>query len=320
MRRRDFIAGLGGAVAWPVAARAQQPKLPTIGVLVLGSPPPEAFLKGLRDALRDAGYIEGRSIRLEIRSAEGNADLLAEKATELVRVNVAIIAAYQTPAATAAKRATSELPIVMAGVADPVGTGLVASYAQPGGNITGAAAGSTEVAGKTVELVREILPSADSVAVLANETDPFAKPFLTAIGIGARTAGLEMKPIMVRPPEPLDAAFESMAVKGVNAVIMQGSITSKASLDLAMKYRLPAFGISRELPAMGGLMGYFANSREYYRETAVYIDKILRGAKPASLPVSFPTKFDLVINVKTARALGLEVPQSLLARADEIIE
>ena len=221
MKRRSFIAALGGAAAWPLVAHSQPAELPTIGVLVLGSPPPEAFLKGLRDALRDAGYIEGRSIRLDIRSAEGRADLLAEKAAELVRLNVAIITAYQTPAATAAKRATSEVPIVMAGVADPVGTGLVAEYARPGGNITGVAAGSTEVAGKTVELIREVLPSADSVAVLANETDPFAKPFLAAIGIGARAAGLEVKPIMVRPPEPLDAAFESMAAKGVNAVIMQ---------------------------------------------------------------------------------------------------
>ena len=165
-----------------------------------------------------------------------------------------------------------------------------------------------------------MLPSADSVAVLANETDPFAKPFLAAIGIGARTAGLEMKPIMVRPPEPLDAAFESMAAKGVHAVIMQGSITSKESIDLAMKHRLPAFGISRELPAMGGLMGYFADPGEYYRETAVYIDKILKGAKPVNLPVSFRTKFEIVINVKTAKALGISIPTSLLWRADEVIE
>jgi len=176
------------------------------------------------------------------------------------------------------------------------------------------------VAGKTVELVREVLPSADSFAVLANETDPFTKPFLAVIGIGARNTGMEMKAVMVRPPEPLDAAFESMAAKRVNAVIMQGSMVSKESVDLAMKHRFPAFGISRELPATGGLMGYFANHVELYRETAVYIDKILKGAKPANLPVSFPTKFELVINVKTAKALGLTLPTTLLARADEVIE
>jgi putative ABC transport system substrate-binding protein len=321
MRRRDLISLLGGtAVAWPFAARSQQAKLPMAGILVLGSPPPEAFLKGLRDALQVVGYTEGRSIRLEIRNAGGKVDILAEKAAELVQLKVDIIVAYQTPAATAAKRATSEIPIVMALVADPVGTGLVPNYALPGGNITGTAAGSTEVAGKTVELIREVLPSAQSFAVLANETDPFTQPFLAAVGIGASNTGLEMKPVMVRPPEPLDAAFENMVAKGVSAVIMQGSMVSKESVDLAMKHRFPAFGISRELPATGGLMGYFANFAELYRETAVYIEKILKGAKPAELPVSFPTKFELVINVKTAKALALTIPATLLARADEVIE
>jgi ABC-type uncharacterized transport system substrate-binding protein len=320
MKRRTFIAALGGAAAWPLAARAQQEKLPTIGVLVLGSPPPEAFLKGLRDALRDLGYTEGRNIRLEIRNSGGKADLLAEKAAELVRLKVDIFVAHQTPAAAAAKQATGEIPIVMALVGDPIGAGLVASYARPGGNVTGTAAGSTESAGKTVELIREVLPSARSFAVLANETDPFTKPFLAAIGRGAGSAGMEMETVMARPGLPLDEAFENIAAKRVNAVVIQGSMVRKEAAELAMKHRLPAFGISRELPATGGLMGYFANNAELYRETAVYIDKILKGAKPSDLPVSFPTKFELVINLKTAKALGLDVPQSLLARADEVIE
>jgi putative ABC transport system substrate-binding protein len=320
MKRRTFIAALGGAAAWPLAARAQQEKLPTIGVLVLGSPPPEAFLKGLRDALRDLGYTEGRNIRLEIRNSGGKADLLAEKAAELVRLKVDIVVAHQTPAAAAAKQATGEIPIVMALVGDPIGAGLVASYARPGGNVTGTAAGSTESAGKTVELIREVLPSARSFAVLANETDPFTKPFLAAIGRGAGSAGMEMETVMARPGLPLDEAFENIAAKRVNAVVIQGSMVRKEAAELAMKHRLPAFGISRELPATGGLMGYFANNAELYRETAVYIDKILKGAKPSDLPVSFPTKFELVINLKTAKALGLDVPQSLLARADEVIE
>ena len=320
MKRRTFIAALGGAAAWPLAARAQQEKLPTIGVLVLGSPPPEAFLKGLRDALRDLGYTEGRNIRLEIRNSGGKADLLAEKAAELVRLKVDIVVAHQTPAAAAAKQATGEIPIVMALVGDPIGAGLVASYARPGGNVTGTAAGSTESAGKTVELIREVLPSARSFAVLANETDPFTKPFLAAIGRGAGSAGMEMETVMARPGLPLDEAFENIAAKRVNAVVIQGSMVRKEAVELTMKHRLPAFGISRELPATGGLMGYFANNAELYRETAVYIDKILKGAKPSDLPVSFPTKFELVINLKTAKALGLDVPQSLLARADEVIE
>jgi putative tryptophan/tyrosine transport system substrate-binding protein len=321
MRRREFIASIGGAAAWPLAARAQQAgKLPTIGVLVLGSPPPEAFLQALRDELQGVGYTEGHNIRLEIRSAQRQADLLAERAAELVRLKTDIIVAFQTPAATAAKQSTDAIPIVMALVGDPVGTGLVAGYARPGGNVTGTAAGSTEVAGKTVELIREVLPSARRFAVLANETDPFTKPFLAAIGIGARNAGMEMEPVMARPGQSLEAPFESMAVKRVNAVIIQGSLVNKQAVDLAMKHRFPAFGISRELPVAGGLMGYFANFAEMYRDTAVYIDKILKGAKPADLPVSFPSKFELVINLKTAKALGLEIPATVLARADEVIE
>jgi putative ABC transport system substrate-binding protein len=171
-----------------------------------------------------------------------------------------------------------------------------------------------------VELIREVLPSAQRFAVLVNETDPFAKPFLAAVGIGASNTGLEIKPIVMRPAEPLDAAFESMVAKGVSAVIMQGSMVSKESVDLAMKHRLPAFGIGRELPATGGLMGYFANAGELYRGTAVYIDKVLKGAKPAELPVSFPTKFELVINVRAAKALAISIPATVLARADEVIE
>ena len=321
MRRRKFITLLGGvAAAWPLVGHAQQAKLPTIGVLVLGSPPPEAFLKGLRDALRDVGYTEGQNIRLEIRNSEGKADLLAETAAELVRLKVDIIVGFQTPAATAAKQATDEIPIVMALVGDPVGTGLVASYARPGGNVTGIAAGSTEVAGKTVELIREVLPSARRFAVLANETDPFTTPFLAAIGLGAGSAGMEMETVMARPGLPLDEAFESIADKQVNAVVVQGSMVRQEVVEFTMTHRLPAFGISRELPAAGGLMGYFANFAEMYRDTAVYIDKILKGAKPSDLPVNFPTKYELVINLKTAKALGLTVPATLIARADEVIE
>jgi putative tryptophan/tyrosine transport system substrate-binding protein len=321
MRRREFFKFVGSVAAgWPLTARAQQPAIPVVGVLVLGSPPPEAFLKGLRDALREIGYTEGRNIRLEIRNSEGKADLLVERAAEFVRLKVDIIVAFQTPAATVAKQATDDIPIVMALVGDPVGTGLVASYARPGGNVTGTAAGSTEVAGKTVELIREVLPSARRFAVLANETDPFTKPFLAAIGLGAGSASMEMETVMARPGVPLDEAFERIAAQRVNAVVIQGSMVRKEAVDLTMKHRLPAFGISRELPATGGLMGYFANFAEMYRDTAVYVDKILKGAKPSDLPVNFPTKYELVINLKTAKALGLVIPPPLLSRADEVIE
>ena len=320
MQRRAFIAIVGGAAVWPLLGHAQQPRLPTIGVLVLGSPPPEAFLKGLRDGLQGAGYSEGRNIRLETRSAEGRADLLAEMAAELVRLKVDIIVAFQTPASTAAKRATSEVPIVMALVGDPVGTGLIASLSRPGGNVTGASAGSAETAGKTVELIREVLPAARRFAVLANVTDPFAQPLLAENGRAALSAGMEMEPVMARPAEPLEAVFETMTGKRVDAVIIQGSLLRKEAVELAMKHRLPLFSGSRLGPALGCLMSYSANFGELYRETAVYIDKILKGAKPADLPVSFPTKFELVINLKTAKALGLVIPPMLLARADEVIE
>jgi putative tryptophan/tyrosine transport system substrate-binding protein len=326
MRRREFITLLGGAaaaascVSWPLAARAQQARMPTIGVLVLGSPPPESILTALRDGLRDVGYTEGRNIRLEIRTADGKADRLPEKAAELVRLKVDIIVAIQTPPATAAKQATNGIPIVMAGVGDPVGTGLVASLGRPGGNVTGLSSGAAEVAGKSVELIREVLPSARRIAVLANATDPFTKPYLAQIGAGARSVGMEMEPVMARPAEALDAAFETMAGKGVDAVIIQGSILRKEAVELAMKHRLPSLSTNRQGPAEGGLMSYAASFGELYRETAVYIDKILKGSKPADLPVAFPTKFELVINLKTAKALGITMPPMLLGTADEVIE
>jgi putative ABC transport system substrate-binding protein len=321
VRRREFIALLGGATAWPLAARAQQPgKLPTIGVLVLGNPPPEPFLSALRDGLRDLGYTEGRNIRLEVRTAEGRSDLLREKAEELVRRKVDIIVTFQTPPSLAAKQATSEIPIVMASAGDPVETGLIASLARPGGNVTGFSGGVAELAGKSVELIRDVLPNARRIAVLADATDPFTKPLLAQIGSAAHSAGMQMDPVMVRPSEPLEPAFESMTRSQVNAVITQGSTLRKEAADFAMKYRLPSFSGSRALPVLGGLMSYGANREALYRETAVYIDKILKGSKPADLPVAFPTKFELVINLKTAKALGIEIPPTLLARADEVIE
>ncbi|MGH6707738.1 MAG: ABC transporter substrate-binding protein [Bradyrhizobium sp.] len=320
MRRRELTILLGSAaVAWPLVARGQR-KLRTVGILVLGTPPPERFLNTLRDELRKLGYTEGQNIRLEIRGAEGIADLLPERAAELVRLGVDVIAAYQTPAAAAAKRVTGEIPIVMASVGDALGTGLVASYDHPGANVTGVTAGILETAGKLVELIHETLPSARRFAVLANETDPFTEPFLATIRINAAGTGMEMLPTMVRPAGPLEAAFQDMTTKGANAVLMQGSVVRREAVDLATKFRLPSFGISPRVPALGGLMSYAGSVAEMDRGTASYIDKILRGARPADLPVSFPTKFELVINLKTSKALGLTLPPTLIARADEVIE
>jgi putative tryptophan/tyrosine transport system substrate-binding protein len=320
MKRREFIGLIGSVAAWPLTARAQQAKVPTVGVLLTGNPDPEIFLKGFRGALRDVGYTDGQNIRLEVRSAEGKSVLLPQKAAELVGLKVDIIVAALTPAIQAAKQATSDIPIVMAPAGEPVGTGLVASLARPGGNVTGVSAATAELAGKSLELVREALPSARRVAVLANEADPLAKPFLEQIDQGARTLGLEVDTTMVRPETPLDAVFDKISSRKAEALIVQGSLQQKELFDLAIKHRLPSFSSNRQVANTGGLMTYAANSAEVQRGAAGYVDKILKGATPADLPVEQPTKFELVINANTAKALGLTVPPSLLARADEVIE
>jgi putative tryptophan/tyrosine transport system substrate-binding protein len=303
-----------------LAPNAQSAKLPTIGILVLGNPEPAPFLSAFRDGLRHLGYTEGQNIRLEIRSSDGRVSLLPEVASELVRLKVDVIVALQTPPSIAAKQVTSDIPIVMAGVGDPLETGLVASLSRPGGNVTGLSGGPKEVIGKNVELIHEMLPSARRIGALANETDPFAKPFLAQVGDAASSLGMEVESIMSRPTDPLEPVFKTMTDKRIDAVIIQGSMLRKEGAELALKHRLPSFSFVREWPLSGGLMAYAANFDELYRAAAVYVDKILRGAKPAEMPVQQPTKFELVINVKTAKALGLTVPPSLLARADEIIE
>jgi putative tryptophan/tyrosine transport system substrate-binding protein len=319
--RREFITLLGGAAAtWPLAARAQQPRTYTIGVLTLSNPNPEQLLEAVGEGLRDAGYVEGRNLRLEIRSAAGRPDLQLEKAAELVRLKVDVIVTFFTPAALAAKQATRDIPIVMAGAGDPVATGLIESLARPGGNVTGQSSGGAELAGKSVELIRELIPAARRIGVLADETDPFAKPYVEQIGEAARTARMEVEPVMTRPGQPLEAPFKILTGKGVDGLLIQGSIARKELLDLAIEHRLPALTSTRLGPPLGALMSYGSDYVALARESAAYIDKILKGAKPAELPVTFPTKFLLVINLKTARALGLEIPPTLIARADEVIE
>jgi putative ABC transport system substrate-binding protein len=318
--RREFITLLGGAPVWPLAARAQQARIYTIGVLALASPNPHPLLKALREGLRDAGYIEGRNLRLEIRSAAGRPDLQLEKATELVRLDVDLIVTFFTPTTLAAKQATHDIPIVMAGAGDPVATGLVASLARPGGNVTGHMGGGAEVAGKSVELIRELIPAARRIGVLADESDPFAKPYVAQIGQAARSAGLEVETIAIQPGQPIEAAFETLTGKRVDGLLIQGSIARKEMLDLAIKHRLPALTSTQLGPPLGALMSYATDYLALARQSAVYVDKILKGAKPADLPVAFPTKFKLVINLKTAKALGIEIPPTLLARADEVIE
>jgi putative tryptophan/tyrosine transport system substrate-binding protein len=322
IRRREFISTLlgGAAVAWPLAAQAQQPAMPVIGALVIGNTDPGQFWREFRQALRDLGYVEGQNIRFEFRSAEGQVNRLPELAAELVRLKVDVIVAWFTPTALAAKQATSEIPIVMAETGDPIATGLVASLPRPGGNVTGIASVSAELAGKSVQLIRDMLPSARRVTALANATDPFSKPFLEQIQLGGQATGTTINAIRISSNSEFESAFAAMEKDRPDAIIVQPSLPSKRAAQLALKQRVPAVSVPRWFAEEGGLMSYSARYGELFRKAAVYVDKILKGAQPADLPVEQPTHFELVINMKTAKALGLSVPPELLARADDVIE
>ena len=321
MKRREFLALIGGAIAaWPGAGWAQPGKVARIGVLVLGNPDPGPFLTELRAGLRILGYVEGQDIHLEFRSAGGNPNVLAALAAELVGLKVDIIVAFQTPTVIAAKEATNDIPIVMCPAGDPIATGLVASLSRPGGNVTGVSGATAELGAKNLELIREVLPSARRVAALANAPDPFHKPFLHYIDKAAGTLGIEFKPFLVQRPEAIDASFLEVEKWRAEAVIVQPSLPLGRAAVLAVKHRLPAISPTAPFPAAGGLMSYSADTRALIREGAVFVDKILKGRKPADLPVQQPIKFQLNVNLKTAKAIGLTVPATLLARADDVIE
>ena len=321
MKRRDFLGLVCGAVtplsmSWPPSAYAQQ-KVPRIGILMTSG---LELLGPFREAFRDLGYIEGQTIQFELHEARGRVDLLAGMAEELVRSKVDIIVASQTPAVIAAKNATRNIPIVMGAAGDPIATGLVASLARPEGNVTGLSATSAELAAKNLELVREVLPGARRVGVVGNATDPFAKPFLEQIHGGARMMRFDIHEVLLRASGEIDGAFAAIARENADAVIIQGSLPPKIALDSAMKYRLPAFTNQRTFAAAGALASYSSSFAERARGIASYVDKILKGAKPADLPVQQPSVFELVINLKTAKVLGITIPPTMLARADEVIE
>jgi putative tryptophan/tyrosine transport system substrate-binding protein len=320
MKRRAFIMLLANAAGWPLAARAQPAKMPVIGILLTGNPEPDIFLKGFREALWETGYVVGENIRLEVRSAEGKIAALPERAAELVRLKVDVIVTSLTPPALAAKQATSDIPIVMAPAGDPVSTDLVASLARPGGNVTGVSAASVETAGKSLELIREVIPSARRVAVLADEADPFSKPFLEQIAEGAQTLGIEVEPVLTGLESPLEAVFQGFDNKQIDALIVQGGMLRKDIFDLAIRHRLPSFSSDRQIALAGGLMTYGASATEVQRAAAGYVDKILRGRRPADLPVALPSKFELTVNLNTAKAIGLKLSLPLLSRADEVIQ
>jgi putative tryptophan/tyrosine transport system substrate-binding protein len=323
-RRRQFITLLGGAAAWPFAVRAQQAgKIRTIGYLSPGSRPP-AGITALFDALPELGWIEGKNVAFERRYAENRPERLLELAAELVHLNVDVIVAIGTLGPLAAKRATSTIPIVMTAAGDPLGSGLVASLARPGGNVTGMSLMAPDLGGKRLELLKELLPRLARVAVLWNAANPYAAIVFKETHAAGRTLGVEVQSFEVRSPDDFDGAFEIVRRQRPDALItVEDPLTfshRKRIADFAVAYRLPSLHGFREDVEAGGLISYGANLPDLFRRAAGYVDKILKGAKPADLPVQQPTQFELVINLKTARALGLEVPATLLATADEVIE
>jgi len=326
MGRREFVALVGGAVAaWPLAARAQQAeKLRAIGYLNPGSGPPAPGITALFDALAELGWIEGKNVVFERRYAENRLERLPELAAELVRLNVDVIVAIGTPGPLAAKRATSTIPIVMAAAGDPLGSGLVASLARPGGNVTGMSLMAPDLGGKRLELLKELLPGLARVAVLWNATNPYAAIVFKEMQATGPTLGIEVQSLEVRSPDDFDGAFEIARRQRPDALItVEDPLTfshRKRIADLAIGQQLPSLHGIREFAAAGGLMSYGASLADLYRRAAGYVDKILRGAKPADLPVQQPSKFEFVVNLKTARTLGLRIPDKLVALADEVIE
>jgi putative ABC transport system substrate-binding protein len=326
VRRRQFITLLGGAAAaWPLAARAQQPgKLPTIGFMgsttaSVAGPWVTAFVQ----RLGELGWFEGRNVAIERRWAEGRSERFAEITAEFVRLNVDVILTHNTPTVLAAKQATSTIPIVFATAGDPVGSGLVASLARPGGNVTGVSSQSSDIVGKRLELLREVVPGLRRFAVLANLGSSFPALELGEVQAASRTLGIDVSPFDIRRAEDIGLAFETLKDHAEAVYVMADPLASTNRIrinTLALGARLPSMHTVREFVETGGLMSYGPNWPSQFRRAADFVDKILRGTKPAELPVEQPIKFDLVINLTTAKALGLTVPPTLLTRADEVIE
>jgi putative tryptophan/tyrosine transport system substrate-binding protein len=322
VRRRDFIGLFGGAAAWSFAARARDAKkIPRIGFL--GLAPEFSGVEALRAGLRDLGYLEGSSLVIEWRWAE-KVDQLPELAAELVRMNVDVIVAPSSTFVEAARQATTTIPIVFAVHGDPVGLGHVASLARPSWNATGLSMLLTELATKELEMMKEAVPQARRIGILWNPTTPSHLPALKAIEPAGERLAVELRTVPARTLEELDSAFSKMTQEAVSSFLVVASPLIVAHggplAELAMKYRLPGMYPFKENVEAGGLMSYGADRDDLYRRAATYIDRILKGAKPADLPVEQASKYQLVINLKTAKALGLTVPPSLLARADEVIE
>jgi putative ABC transport system substrate-binding protein len=325
MRRREFIALLsGGAVAWPLGVRAQPSRQPTIGFLGSGTLESQGqWVAAFLQRLRELGWIDGRNITIEYRWAEGSGDRAVELAAELARTKVDVIVTYANPIVLAAKQATAKIPIVFAAAADPLGTGLVATLARPGGNITGLSVEATDLGGKRLEILSELIPGLRRLAIMANGGNTASVLEMREVESAARTLGIDVKTLDIRQAESIAPAFDEL--KGhadalyvcIDTILFANRIRINT---LALAAHLPTMFTTREAVKAGGLVTYGPSFPELFRRSADYVDKILHGAKPEDLPVEQPTTFELIINLTTAKALGLTVPPALLATADEVIE
>ena len=324
MKRREFITLIGGAAAWPLAARAQQTKVPTIGVLGSATASSQGeWVAAFAHRLHELGWSEGRTVATEVRWAEGRSERATELAAEFVRLKVDVIVTWGNAQVLTAKRATALIPIVFATAGDPLGTGLVANLARPGGNVTGLSNQQIDIAAKRLELLREVVPNLRRLSVMTRVGNPGAALEIAEIQAAARTLGLEVAISEIRRAEDIAPALEALKERADALYVNADSLflTHQTRINiLALAARLPTMHGFRELVETGGLMSYAPNFPEMFRRAADFVDKILRGAKPGDIPVEQPTKFDLVINLTTAKALGLTVPESFLLRADKLIE
>jgi len=323
VRRREFITLLGGAAVWPLAAVAQQPKVWRIGVLAAAHPTP-AILSAFRDGMWGRGYVEGQNLSIDVRWPQGSFDQDPSVVTELVNSNVDAIVAWATPAVIAVRRVTSNIPVVMVGVADPVGLGFIASLARPGGNITGLSAFAVELSAKLMELFVELVPGMKRVGVVHNANNPYVTMALRETEDAARKLNIQVQVINARTSDEFDRAFAQLSAESVGGVVVLADATviehSRRIAELAQSARLPTAFQRRENVDAGGLLSYGSDLKNEFRQTAFYVDRILKGEKPAELPVMQPTKVELVINLKTAKTLGLTVPLIMQMTADELIE
>jgi putative tryptophan/tyrosine transport system substrate-binding protein len=327
MRRRAFIKLLGAATAaWPLAARAQQPaKIPRIGFMGNSTAALEANLvRPFRERLRELGYEEGRNVAIEYRWADGHYDRFPALVAELLAAKVDVIVTAGTPASLAVKKATSTVPLIMVAVGDPVGSGLVPSLAQTGGNITGLSSIAPDLEGKRMELLREVVPRLSHVAVFLNPINPFHAVSMRQAHVAAQTLGIKLRALEVPASDDLDGAFATIVKEKPDALLILADRVflhdRERMMDFATQHRLPSVNAYRELVEAGGLMSYGPSYEDMHRRAADYADKILKGAKAGDLPIEQPTKFTLIINLRAAKALGLDVSPMLVARADEVIE